>query len=39
MNDLLILLLVLAVWIFVQAWLLPQHGCLYMSKAGLSGQG
>jgi hypothetical protein len=26
MNDLLILLLVLAAWIFVQAWLLPRMG-------------
>ena len=26
MNDLLILFLVLAVWIFVQAWLLPRMG-------------
>jgi hypothetical protein len=26
MNDTLILLLVLAVWVFVQAWLLPRLG-------------
>ncbi|OQC74133.1 MAG: hypothetical protein BWX45_00071 [Deltaproteobacteria bacterium ADurb.Bin002] len=26
MNDLLIILLVVAVWVFVQAWLLPKFG-------------
>jgi len=26
MNDLLILLLILAAWVFVQAWLLPRMG-------------
>jgi len=26
MNDLLIILLVVAVWVFVQAWLLPKLG-------------
>jgi len=26
MNDWLILLLILAVWIFLQAWLLPRMG-------------
>jgi len=26
MNDLLVLLLILAVWVFVQAWLLPRLG-------------
>jgi hypothetical protein len=26
MNDLLILLLILAVWIFLQSWLLPRMG-------------
>ncbi len=26
MNDLLIILLVVAVWVFVQAWLLPRFG-------------
>jgi hypothetical protein len=26
MNDLLILLLIVVVWVFVQAWLLPKFG-------------
>lgn len=26
MNDILILLLILAVWVFVQTWLLPKLG-------------